>query len=657
MKLLFKMDLSIVIVNYNVKHFLQQCLTSVFNALKTVDAEVWVVDNNSVDGSVQMVRENFPETKLIANKDNVGFSKANNQAIRLSTGKYILLLNPDTIVEESTFAKIVDFMDENPNAGGLGVNMIDGKGNFLPESKRGIPTPMVAFYKMFGLTSIFSKSKRFAKYYMGHLDKNETNKVEILSGAFMLLRKTVLDKIGLLDEDFFMYGEDIDLSYRILKSGFDNYYFADTKIVHYKGESTKKGSLNYVYVFYNAMIIFAKKHFAKSNARLFMFLIKMAIVFRASLSVMKRAWNNLYLPLLDATAIYAGFYFFVPFWEKIKFHETNYYPDFIWILLGLYVLIWLISGYYSGMYENPVKLKSVFVGILIGTFIILVIYALIDVKFRFSRAVILIGTGYAISMLLLFRVILHGLRKHSKYSIYSRRENRVAIVGETDENLRVKSILEQISLRINVVGFISPNDNKNDYLGNLDQIDEIVKIHKIDEVIFCAKNLSAEKIISRMLKLSSLDVSVKIAPEDSVSIIGSNSINTAGDLYTLDLNTITKANNKRFKALFDKIFAVILLVFFPIVLFFVKNKLGLFRNIFFVLIGKYSWVGFSSNDQIFMNNLPLIKKGILSPIDSVKNSNKMLAGVKHNFNVSYAKNYRVTTDIFIIFKGFNQLGK
>ena len=288
------MDLSIVIVNYNVKHFLQQCLTSVYNALKKVDAEVWVVDNNSVDGSVQMVIENFPQVKLIANKDNVGFSKANNQAIKLSSSKYVLLLNPDTIVEESTFEKIVDFMNAHPNAGGLGVNMIDGKGKFLPESKRGIPTPNVAFYKMFGLTSIFSKSKKFAKYYMGHLDKTENNKVEILSGAFMLLRMNVLDEIGLLDETFFMYGEDIDLSYRILKAGYDNYYYADTTIVHYKGESTKKGSLNYVFVFYNAMIIFAKKHFAQKNAKLFMFLIRIAIILRAGLSILKRIWKTLY---------------------------------------------------------------------------------------------------------------------------------------------------------------------------------------------------------------------------------------------------------------------------------------------------------------------------------------------------------------------------
>lgn len=651
------MKLSIVIVNYNVKFFLQQCLTSVYNALKKVDAEVWVVDNNSVDGSVQMVRENFPQVKLLANKDNLGFSKANNQAIRQSSGEYVLLLNPDTIVEESTFEKIVDFMDSHPKAGGLGVNMIDGKGNFLPESKRGIPTPEVAFYKMFGLTSIFKKSKRFAKYYMGHLDKKENNKVEILSGAFMLLRKTVLDKIGLLDETFFMYGEDIDLSYRILKAGYDNYYFAGTTIVHYKGESTKKGSLNYVFVFYNAMIIFAKKHFGHKNARLFMFLIKIAIIIRAGLSILKRIWSNLYLPILDGVTIFAGFYFFVPFWERIKFHELNYYPDFIWLIIGSYIVIWIISNYYSGSYEKTVKLKSVFIGVLAGMLIILTFYALIDVKFRFSRALILIGAVYAVIVMLVIRLILHSLRKYTGYSIFSRRINKIVIVGEVEEAQRVKNILHQISLKTDIVGFVSSNEEKTDYLGNLQQIDEIVKIHKIDEVIFCAKNLSAENIISRMLKLSSLNVSVKIAPEDSISIIGSNSINTAGDLYTFDLNTITKSNNQRYKTLFDKIFAIFLLIFYPIFVWFIKNKITVIKNIFLVLIGKYSWVGFYLTEMPKMNTLPNIKKGVLTMVDTIKLSSAITTKMKHNLNVSYAKNYRITTDIFVVFKGFKYLGR
>jgi GT2 family glycosyltransferase len=207
---------------------------------------------------MEMLKEKFPEVQLIENKKNVGFSVANNQAMQIAQGEYFLLLNPDTVVQEDTFVKICDFMDAHPNAGGLGVKMIDGKGQFLPESKRGLPTPFVAFCKIMGLSNLFPKSKKFGRYHLGFLDKNKIHKVDVLAGAFMLMRKSALDQVGLLDETFFMYGEDIDLSYRIQLGGYDNYYFPDTQIIHYKGESTKKSSVNYVFVFYNAMIIFAQ---------------------------------------------------------------------------------------------------------------------------------------------------------------------------------------------------------------------------------------------------------------------------------------------------------------------------------------------------------------------------------------------------------------
>ncbi len=652
------MKLSVIIVNYNVKYFLQQCLTSVFKALKNVEGEVWVVDNNSVDGSVEMVKKEFPEVKLIANKENVGFSRANNQAIRKSSGEYVLLLNPDTIVEEATFEKVVAFMDEHPKAGGLGVKMIDGKGHFLPESKRGIPTPEVAFYKMAGLTKLFPKSKRFAKYYLGHLDKNKTHKVEILSGAFMLLRKSVLDKIGLLDETFFMYGEDIDLSYRILQAGYDNYYFADTTIVHYKGESTKKGSLNYVFVFYNAMIIFAQKHFAQKNAKIFMLLIKLAIFFRAGLSILRRIIKAVYLPVLDASLIFAGFYFFVPIWEKIPLHSAQDYPDFIWIMLPIYIFIWIISAYYSGSYDNPVKLKNVLSGILAGTAIILIFYALIDVKYRFSRALILFGAGYAIIVMTGIRIILHSLNKFSGLSIYSKRKRKILIIGEISEAKRVKNIIEQVSANTDIVGFLNPEETEtsDEYLGNISQIDEIIKIFKINEIIFCAKNLATEHIISMMLRLSEKNVSVKIAPQDSISIIGSNSINTPGSIYTLDFNSITTPNNRRLKNLIDKSFAIIFLLFSPVIFLFVKEKIGFFKNIFLVLIGKKSWVGFYESKN-FSGKPPTIKKCILTPIDSIKTDKKLSETIILSLNISYAKNYQIENDIFIILKNIKNLGR
>ncbi|MFT3738294.1 MAG: glycosyltransferase family 2 protein [Breznakibacter sp.] len=280
-------QISIVIVNYNVKHFLELCLHSVREASRQFEVEVLVVDNNSHDGSCDMLRKFFPEVKLVANADNLGFGKANNQAIRMAEGQFVLLLNPDTIITERTLADCSEFMRLHPDAGALGVHMVSGDGNYLRESKRALPTPKVAFFKMSGMANLFPRSKIFAKYHLGYLSKDSTHAVEILSGAFMFIRKKVLDEIGLFDEQFFMYGEDIDLSYRIILGGYGNYYLGGTRIIHFKGESTKKGSLNYVVVFYKAMEIFARKHFTGKRVSPMRLLIEMAIWLRAFLSASK----------------------------------------------------------------------------------------------------------------------------------------------------------------------------------------------------------------------------------------------------------------------------------------------------------------------------------------------------------------------------------
>jgi GT2 family glycosyltransferase len=248
-------QLSIIIVNYNVRYFLEQCLLSVQAALKGIDGEIIVVDNISPDDSCRMIKEKFPKVILIENKENVGFSRANNQGVAIAKGKYVLILNPDTLVNEDTFSKIIFKADQLPQLGMLGVKLIDGTGKFLPESKRGLPTPKVAFNKMFG----FSNTKK-GKYYATHLLENESGTIEILVGAFMLIEKRKFQEVNGFDEDYFMYGEDIDLSYKLLKKGYQNYYFAQTQIIHYKGESTAKNA-KYLGNFYGAMRIFYQKHF------------------------------------------------------------------------------------------------------------------------------------------------------------------------------------------------------------------------------------------------------------------------------------------------------------------------------------------------------------------------------------------------------------
>ena len=386
------MKLSVVIVNYNVEYFLEQCLYSVRRAMQGIEGEVFVVDNNSVDGSLKMLAQKFPEVKVIANKENVGFSRANNQAIRVSTGEYVLLLNPDTVVEDDTFSKCLAFMDSHPEAGGLGVKMVDGKGQFLPESKRGLPTAKTAFYKMFGLAKLFPHSKRFARYYMGHLSNDETNEVEILAGAFMLMRKETLDKVGLLDETFFMYGEDIDLSYRITQGGYKNYYFPETRIIHYKGESTKKTSVNYVFVFYRAMEIFAKKHFGNSWARSFSFLINIAIYLKAFFALVSQFFHKAAIPFLDAVLGYGGLAVVSYFWGRNIYGGSGTYPLALFAaVLPIYILIWLLSTYFTGGYDKPYSIAKAILGVAFGSAVILVLYALLPETLRFSRALILFG--------------------------------------------------------------------------------------------------------------------------------------------------------------------------------------------------------------------------------------------------------------------------
>lgn len=279
------MKLSVIIVNYNVKFYLEQCLLSVFKATKNIATEVFVVDNHSRDGSVDYLTDRFPSVNIISSNHNLGFARANNIAIRQCSGDYVLLLNPDTIVGENALDEVVAFMDAHPKAGGVGVCMLKVDGTPAMESRRGFPTPLTAFYKMSGLCARFPKSRRFGHYYMGYLPWSSAERIEVISGAFCMVRHEALDKIGLLDEDFFMYGEDIDLSYRLLKGGYENWY-VPARILHYKGESTHKSSFAYVHVFYDAMFIFFRKHYGHLSL-LFSVPVKGAILVKATAALFK----------------------------------------------------------------------------------------------------------------------------------------------------------------------------------------------------------------------------------------------------------------------------------------------------------------------------------------------------------------------------------
>ena len=617
------MKLSIVIVNYNVKHFLEQCLLSVEKAIHGISTEVFVVDNVSVDGSVEMVRNKFPWVQLVVNQENVGFSKANNQAIRLSKGEYVLLLNPDTLVEEDTFEKCIEWMDAHTDGGGLGVKMVDGKGVFLPESKRGIPYPMTSFYKISGIYRLFQKSKKFNHYYLGHLNSEENHEVEILSGAFMFMRKKVLDEIGYLDEDFFMYGEDIDLSWRIIKGGYKNYYLSDTRIIHYKGESTKKGSLNYVYVFYQAMVIFANKHFSGSHASGYQSLIRIAIWMRASLSFGKRIFKSLGLPILDL-----GMTLSLWWWTKEQYTSTTgiqiptelAIPGFIFT-----GLIWYLMGWVNGLYDLPLRIKPVFKTIFRSAVLVLLIYSLLPETLRFSRLLIGLGSVLALIIFYINRWLILTLVREK------RKLNKVLLVGSVEETARILALRNAADAATETLGIAAFLKLLSDQ-----QMNDFVRVKEFGEVVFCAKDVSSANIISAMAQLSSANIEMKIAPPESLFIIGSQQIEQKGDTGWIDLNSISLKENKRLKRLLDIGIGLTGVLLFPIWMIFIKSRKGWLGRSLLLILGKRTVVGYEGSTL----DLPQLPVGLISCVpDGVVDKD-----VVFKYNSMYAKDYSIRTD-------------
>ena len=671
------MKLSVVIVNYNVCYFLEQALLSVRRAVEKLGqpVEVFVVDNNSADGSVAMVRARFPEVILIANHDNPGFSKGNNQALRRATGQYQLLLNPDTVVEEDTFRACCDFMDAHLSCGGLGVKMLDGQGKFLPESKRALPTPGVAFYKMFGLAKLLPKSRIFGRYHLGFLDKDETHEIEVLSGAFMLLRKSALDEIGLLDEDYFMYGEDIDLSYRLTQGGWKNYYFPGTRIIHYKGESTKRTSVNYVFVFYRAMVIFAQKHFAPGRAGLFSLLINAAIWLRAGAAVLERLLMRAAPLLLDASLIWAGMYFLKTYWERNhKFVPGAYPPQYMLVAVPAYILVWLTSAYLSGAYDPPVRTSRVVRGIFVGTLLISAASNFLD-AWRFSKALIILGGVWAVAALVGRQLLAHFI-KYRDLRLSERRQKNIAIVGSGPESRRVRQLLEAAAVQARVIGYVevgpaetaitaSASEHHSrihafthspieEPLGELRQLADIIRLYALDELIFCGKDLPASQIIALMLSLpADPPVAYKILPEDSQYIIGSSSKDSPGDYYTLDIAlNLYQPRQARAKRLLDVLTSAGLLLLAPLLIWFQSNKIGFLRNCVAVLLGRRTWVGLRYTDGP-ARAVP----AVVSPADAAASAAPLTEVTLRRLELLYAKDYEPGTDLSVLWRCRQRLGQ
>ena len=584
------MVLTVVIVNYNVKSFLEQCLRSVFAATQDLEAEVYVVDNNSSDGSAEWIKKQFPQVKLIENQENVGFSKANNQAIRLAKGEWVLLLNPDTIVPENCFKDILDYCQNHPKLGGLGVKMLDGSGVYLPESKRGLPTPEVAVYKMTGLSKLFAKNPRFGAYYHGNLSENEPQKVEVLAGAFMWMRKSVLDEIGLLDETYFMYGEDIDLSHRIRLAGYENHYFPFAPIIHYKGESTRKESYSYVKAFYGAMIIFARRYFTKGQAFLLSTLLYPAIIGKAVWAYLSHRIQKSLLPLFDFSLLWTLFYLLEGYWERnIKEMDGVRYPDiFLFGFVPAYIFVWLLSMYLSGGYDRPFKPWKLLRGLALGTTITLAAYGLLDESVRFSRGMLLVGALLGGIGLIGFRWILIKVGL-GQWRNDSQTDLRTIIIGSETEVERVLGLLQKANSSIRFLGSIDPS-SANKGLGDILELPKIASDLQLEQIIFCGASLSNTSIIQNMEQLKRKYV-FKIVPKESSFLIGSQSVETPGVLYSKDFNlAYFSPSNQRNKRILDLLICLFFLFTFPYFLI-SKRRNIIFANLLSVFLGRKNWVG------------------------------------------------------------------
>ena len=632
------MRLGIVIVNYNVKYFLRQCLSSVYGsdlALEDgsqLELEVWVVDNDSVDGSVEMVRSEFPQVHLIENKENVGFARANNQALTQCKGESLLLLNPDTVVESDTFVRCIDFMRTHPDAGGLTVKMVDGDGRFLKESKRGFPTPEASFYKISGLIRLFPHSRRIAAYYMGHLPENEVNEIEIMPGAFLMVSREAYDKIGGLDESYFMYGEDIDYSWRIHLAGFKNYYLPLTHIIHYKGESTKRGSMNYVYTFYNAMSIFVGRYFSGSNARMFNALLRMAIWLRASLAWAKRIGGRLAVPLLDFGVAYGGFLLIKRLWAELWANNIDYYPpEYTYLVMPLYVLILMCSSWLAGGYDKPLRPWKIVKGMGIGLLLLLSFYSLLDEHQRYSRMLLVAGGTWTLLSTLLVRTVLGALGLKG-YARYARRRGNVLVVGSEAETERVRQLYAQMGASGTDIIAERPREAHH--------LQDLIRIEKVDEVVFCGADIELKDIISLMATLRTTGVEYKIAPENGDYVIGSNSILSRESLFLDDLETISTDSCRRNKRLFDLGSTLLLLLLSPVLFWFQRRKKDYFRDCLRVLGGRWSWVGYRG------------RKGIFSPADLAPGASPEL---QERLLLRYMRHYKTSTDASLLLHNLNNI--
>jgi GT2 family glycosyltransferase/lipopolysaccharide/colanic/teichoic acid biosynthesis glycosyltransferase len=661
------MDISVIIVNYNVRDFLSNALTSLYRALEGLTAEVFVVDNASDDGSVELIKKEFPQVHLIANSGNAGFAKANNQALVRSTGKYILLINPDTLVQEDTVRILVEYFEKNAAAGMAGCKILNPDGTLQLACRRSFPTPWNAFTKTFGLSSLFPNSKLFARYNLTYLDPDTSCEVDAISGSFMMIRREVFEKIGGLDEKFFMYGEDLDWCYRVQQAGWKVMYVPATSIIHYKGESTKRSDIDELKVFYNAMRLFVRKH--HTGSPVFEWFIYSGIFFRRFLANFGKVFQPLSVAMLDM-AIVVGTILVGEYVRKARLMTL---PDYAypWVFVFPALIIFFALLLNSVYTEHKLSVSRSFASVFSGFVVISAVVAF-EKDFAFSRMIMLISGGLSLIAIPGWRLVLRLMgfgEKSSRTTIFGRRTLIVGIDQSGQEVLR--KLRARVGGGYSVVGFIDTTRKKIgtkildvDILGSVETIGKVIEQQRISEVIFSSGAVSYSTILNIISSNRSRFVNFRLVPNNLEVIIGKPSIDQLDEIPFIDIDyNIGKPVNRLIKRMVDILVSLFFLISVaPFVYFsriFSKNPAKGFSKAVFslpaVLFGRMSLVGFHRETERSSSGRTVYggKPGITGLLH-VQENQHLSQEEREQFDLYYAKNQSFMLDLEIIVKSIQQ---
>jgi len=578
---------SVIIVNYNVRDFILHALQSIKKALKNLDHEIIVVDNASVDGSPEFIKSQFPDVILIENEKNVGFAAANNIALKQAKGEYLVLINPDTLVQEDTFTSLMNFMKTHPDAGAATCKILNPDGSFSLDSRHSIPSPSTAIWKILGLSKIFPKNKIFGQYNLTYLDPDDTYPVDAISGSFMFIRREAFLDTGLLDEDFFMYCEDIDYCHRLNNTGWKIYYVPESNIIHYKGESTKKDNIDYVINFNKSLYLYFKKHFQSKYLGVFKWFILAGVSLRGLFIYIKNFIGRNFAALLDLIILNLVLFitFYVRFELKSGFEISEFFNRYIFVNL-MASMSFLGTAYAIDLYR---KLKYSIVEIFKTNLISFLLVASVTFflnQLAFSRMVVLISFVICTITMIGWRIALRITNRDSQSTLSkSLFRRRVVIVG-TDENTRrlLSKMRDQAKIGFDVIGIISEDEKKIgseiagfEIVASLNNLERYVKLESISQVIFSTHSLPYELIIKTISKIKNPRVEFKVVPENMEVIIGKSSVERLSDFNLVEIDyAIGKSFNRFSKRIFDILLSgIIITVTLPawiIIKFLAKRK-------------------------------------------------------------------------------------